>query len=53
MKKEDKKKCPSCKKLKPASSVYERNCVYQMEINEIDYPELICNDCEQEHADNI
>ena len=47
------KRCPSCKKLKPADEVYERNCVYQKEINDIDYPEIICNDCEEEHQGDI
>ena len=47
------KKCPSCKELKPAGEVYERECIYQKEINDCIYFETICNDCESEHQGAI
>ena len=51
--KKEKRRCPECKKIKPTNEVYVRNCGYQREINEIEYQEMICNDCEQEHLGAI
>lgn len=38
---------------KQDETVYERICAYQKEINGIEHLETICDDCEQQHRDDI
>lgn len=51
--KQRRKRCPVCKKLKSVKEVYKRLCGYELDINRKEVIELICNDCEQEHCNEI
>lgn len=44
-------KCSICGEKKP--DVSERACAYQSEINDIEFLEIICDDCEYEHRMDI